>query len=837
VKESPVSQKKQKHRQQKARAVPPAPDSPSSEGRAEWFRRALLGVLTALVVARPLVLGEDSGMISPLSDTSQLVLTLLWFVTLLGWSLWRFFAAERRWYFGLVEGALLATALGVALSVGAANYRHPAVLISWEWIALAGALFLIRQLATRADDRRRVLAAMLASVVSVAVYGVYQSAVELPQLQEDARAAPPMALYSSAAVSVAPGGPLQLAALLNPVSLGQAGHLEGEYESDPLAQRVRENPHAFSTFVHPNTFASFLILFLPALAAAAWLRRVQEGRGWKSYLTMAGLGVGVAGLWVTHSRGAMLGLAVAVCVLVLLAAIRRWMGVGKAAGLILLTGVLLALLQRGLLDSAMGKTAGTARNRLDYWSATGEMIRDHPWLGVGPGNFSREYPRYMREGFYETISEPHNFALDVWATSGVFALLALLVAVGSFFAIVLRKSGAEPVPSGAAPPEEESPPPAPQPPRWEFYLGGTAGLLLGYVLRYLTQSPDEVLTTRPLDPSASALLAQGLVHGVRSVIWFAAFALFEGVRWPGRSLPLALATGVAAVMLNLCVSGGIDKPALAQPLWLAVGLALAALSLHPLSSEPGRGVARYIPVPLAIPVAAAVLVAYLTYVFVPVTEAAGDAQLAALAARNYRDPKGYARILNVPRYLNANVVDPLTRATRKDPGNARWQAHLTTWMGELLRAELWRASASRDSPDRVDRIGLSLGSNALHVAKEAQRLDPHGSTGYQARLQLYLIFSQYERTPKERRKQYALAADALRGMLENDPTNPALSFQLAQMLTEAGENDEARAAAEQALYYDQFLRGRVRQLNSWQRFTLQQQLRSWQDHHPLLDGE
>ena len=36
-------------------------------------------------------------------------------------------------------------------------------------------------------------------------------------------------------------------------------------------------------------------------------------------------------------------------------------------------------------DALKEEASGTMQKRLDYWTATVHMIRDHPWLGVGPG--------------------------------------------------------------------------------------------------------------------------------------------------------------------------------------------------------------------------------------------------------------------------------------------------------------------------------------------------------------------------------------------------------------------------------------------------------------------
>ena len=47
------------------------------------------------------------------------------------------------------------------------------------------------------------------------------------------------------------------------------------------------------------------------------------------------------------------------------------------------------------------------------------------WWGVGPGNFASPYLKYKLPQSSEEILDPHNLFLEVWATAGFWALLAL----------------------------------------------------------------------------------------------------------------------------------------------------------------------------------------------------------------------------------------------------------------------------------------------------------------------------------------------------------------------------------------------------------------------------
>jgi O-antigen ligase len=86
-------------------------------------------------------------------------------------------------------------------------------------------------------------------------------------------------------------------------------------------------------------------------------------------------------------------------------------------------------------------------NRLKIWGATIELIKDHFWMGVGPGNWNMEYYTYV-QGLFTGIQQtnwgrPHNDFLWVFAEKGIFGILLFI----SFFLFlfylgiqVLRKS-------------------------------------------------------------------------------------------------------------------------------------------------------------------------------------------------------------------------------------------------------------------------------------------------------------------------------------------------------------------------------------------------------------
>ena len=71
--------------------------------------------------------------------------------------------------------------------------------------------------------------------------------------------------------------------------------------------------------------------------------------------------------------------------------------------------------------------------RVQYWQATAGLIADHPLLGCGPGNFQDAYTAYKLPEASEEVADPHNFLLEVWATAGTPAMLAMLAMLACFF--------------------------------------------------------------------------------------------------------------------------------------------------------------------------------------------------------------------------------------------------------------------------------------------------------------------------------------------------------------------------------------------------------------------
>lgn len=708
------------------------------------LRRAVLGLAALLLVARPLVLGEDPGLISRLSTASGLLLTVLWLLAAVGWAAWRAWSTQAFTGSWLVEAGLSLTVVGVFLSSITAAYRHPALLIAWEWLVDLAILLVIRQMTRSQEERRGFVAILLASAVSLSAYAIYQAAVELPRQQ---------------------------LLLAQPEHLQQELARNGIYvdPADPefsFWQKRMEMNHVFGTYAHPNSFAGYLVLLLPAAFWAAIRSWRAERRGWRPYAVTACAVLLAVALWLTHSRGGILGglLAGAGIMAVQfrhrLSVRPRWIAVG--IGIAALGLVAWSLVPGG--SSSLGKAWRSLLLRGDYWAATWGMIRDHPLLGVGPGSFGSYYPRYQLPTAFEQIQDPHNWILEIWATSGLLTTIALLASLAAFGRILAQSgvAAADPAPLAGS---------LWKLPHWEFVLGGVAGLLLALVLRAGDLSADEIKQ-------------EGLVSAVRAGIWFAAFCVLYPVPWSERSLQWALGTGVAALLLNLLVSGGIALPSVAQFLWAGVALALSGTLV-----VQGQLTRARASIPLA--VVTGLGLAYFFLVFLPVSTASGLIQEARL---HYGDQEGLPGWRNAVQnrqplaaapYLKKYILEPLEAAAREDPGDVTPRLELAHWYGELAR------TLSDSEP---------LYTRAIEHAQLAQKLDPENKEVYLAEYRLALARAQ--RGGPESRASFAKAARALEAAVLRDPLNARLRFQLAEVLFLAGDAAKGRMVASEARELD-----------------------------------
>ncbi len=196
--------------------------------------------------------------------------------------------------------------------------------------------------------------------------------------------------------------------------------------STPGIARIQLNSHLFlrpyATFSHPNSLAGFLLVSSFLL----WpLRRKLKGCGW--FLFMAGFIFSAATVLITFSWSAYL------TVLLFLVYVfwKRWGVKGIMIGLPLLIIIALQSIEVGLLEQR------SITERMFLLQNAVQLIRAHPFFGVGLGNFiPAQLELSFSRGQYNFLQPVHNIYLLIASEAGLIGLGFFLY----FLFYLLKKS-------------------------------------------------------------------------------------------------------------------------------------------------------------------------------------------------------------------------------------------------------------------------------------------------------------------------------------------------------------------------------------------------------------
>jgi O-antigen ligase len=233
---------------------------------------------------------------------------------------------------------------------------------------------------------------------------------------------------------------------------------------------------SFGTFGMPNSFAAYMeMVALPLVPIAVWTgarlvsrfrnyrdrrlrgfaRSSQERKAFIGSLLLfaliaSGTVVGLASVVASFSRGGWLGTIAALGIMVILLGRRATFTAMSVVGItafVLLIGASGAVLSTigdrfsQIADQArIGDVSGvpiTDENfatveRLSHWQTAVRMWDEHPWLGVGAGNYNERFTEFaVHPQFNESQGHAHNYYLHMLAETGLTGLLvyfAFLVA-------------------------------------------------------------------------------------------------------------------------------------------------------------------------------------------------------------------------------------------------------------------------------------------------------------------------------------------------------------------------------------------------------------------------
>lgn len=194
---------------------------------------------------------------------------------------------------------------------------------------------------------------------------------------------------------------------------------------------------AVGSFADPNYYAALLALAsLPAIVLAlADLRR----DGW----LLAPAALALTGLAFSLSRGAMLGLAVGLLLLLLWTRARRIALVVAAAVIVLTLAGGNPLGQSeyyGTVSERISSLQNPTREskRPEIWQTAVDIAVEHSLVGIGVNQFEHEAVKRSLVERGKTLENAHSIPLSLAAETGVIGLAAFLVLIGQLVARGLR---------------------------------------------------------------------------------------------------------------------------------------------------------------------------------------------------------------------------------------------------------------------------------------------------------------------------------------------------------------------------------------------------------------
>ena len=516
-------------------------------------------------------------------DTLWLVVLTLAYCAAQHWLRWRNGEGPRPP--DRVDAAVIVLVAAHLVSSGAivagSGQKRAAINVAWEWVSSLLLWFEFRKRFESGHGGTLIRTVLTISVV-LAGYGIWQNQV---WFQENAQLVTEWeALH------------LRKAALTSAEALRMqeiAAQLGRDFQSVQggaqrmLIDRMRSSTEPIGCFALTNSLAGVLVVGIwLALASGLSVSRAGGVQTWGLRLMLVGVyGLLAVCLMMTKSRTAFVGLLVAGGVFWFVRKTGQRFRTGMIAALtVALAGIaLLSLaLLTGLIDTqVISEAPKSLKYRLEYWAATSQLILDHIWLGVGPGNFRPNYLHYKLAGASEEILDPHNLLLDVWANAGVVAWAGLMALL-----IWGVRSGWRAVVAEADPRAMDRPLPLPLL-RWsEGVLSALAGPVLVVV--------QQVAFGAGADGRIWVfLIASAFIGG-----WLT--SLSAGFR------VAAVWAGWLALSLHLCGAGGIAMPAIFQT-W-ALLLACLVTSPQRLKVEPTETPEPRDLSPLALPVSLALAI-------------------------------------------------------------------------------------------------------------------------------------------------------------------------------------------------------------------------------------
>lgn len=218
---------------------------------------------------------------------------------------------------------------------------------------------------------------------------------------------------------------------------------------------IRELPQsqAFGPFINRHHFAGYMELALALPLGLVFTGAIEKE---KKFIYLFAAGLMAVALVMTNSRGGIISLLAELLFLVATMGLRRRhhrkgsarrqpriksaaIKAGLALALVMaLFGGVVLLGGEDALTRIVGSvnTDDPTTGRAHFWAVTVDIIKTHPWLGIGLGGFAVVYTGYdSRNGVYR-LEQAHNDYLQVLSDGGIIGAV-----IGLFFVVNLFRMG------------------------------------------------------------------------------------------------------------------------------------------------------------------------------------------------------------------------------------------------------------------------------------------------------------------------------------------------------------------------------------------------------------
>ena len=188
-------------------------------------------------------------------------------------------------------------------------------------------------------------------------------------------------------------------------------------------------------FEYPNALA--LLLGPIVILLLGWLaeRRGWYIKGWLSLVVIAG----VLAVYFTGSKGAILGMLVAIVFYSIFYIGKRKYFIGLLVLALLAGGYLISTERFNMRGIGTVEGGDSVTTRLEVWGETLEMLKARLILGAGLAGYQEALEDYHQKEFIEIYLYPHNIFFNFWSEIGILGLIVFLGVLVWFYRSGFRK--------------------------------------------------------------------------------------------------------------------------------------------------------------------------------------------------------------------------------------------------------------------------------------------------------------------------------------------------------------------------------------------------------------